>query len=102
VQEVPVIVTGQNPRALGKTDDRIDLASLGPLHLATIEKVLFSMETLEVLSSTPQSIFPIACVVLQSTLDFLEHSYDVHVPASGMSSCNNDEAPLALERTRHR
>jgi hypothetical protein len=31
--------------ALGKTDDRIDLASLGPLHLATIEKSLFSMAT---------------------------------------------------------
>jgi len=34
---------------LGKTDDRIDLASLGPLRLATIEKSLFSMATSEFL-----------------------------------------------------
>ncbi|KAN0126143.1 hypothetical protein V8E53_013356, partial [Lactarius tabidus] len=36
--------------------------------------------------------------VLQSTLDFLEHGYDVHVPSDGVSSCNNDEVPLGLER----
>ena len=34
---------------LGKTDDRIDLASLGPLRLATFEKMLFSMATPEFL-----------------------------------------------------
>ncbi|KAN0128086.1 hypothetical protein V8E53_014123, partial [Lactarius tabidus] len=38
--------------------------------------------------------------VLQSTLDFLEHGYDVHVPSDGVSSCNNDEVPLGLERMR--
>ena len=31
--------------ALGKTDDRINLASLGTLHLATIEQAHFSMVT---------------------------------------------------------
>ncbi len=36
--------------ALGKTDDRLDLASLGPLHLGTVEKSLFSMATPEFLS----------------------------------------------------
>ena len=36
--------------ALGKTDDRINLASLGQLHLTTVEKTLFSMATPEVLS----------------------------------------------------
>jgi len=36
--------------ALGKTDDRLDLAPLGPLHLATVEKTLFSMATPEFLS----------------------------------------------------
>jgi hypothetical protein len=38
--------------------------------------------------------------VLQSTLDFLEHGYDVHVLADGVSSCNKEEVPLALERMR--
>ncbi len=36
--------------ALGKTDDRLDLASIGPLHLGTVEKTLFSMATAEFLS----------------------------------------------------
>ena len=31
--------------ALGKTDDRIHLASLGTLHLATVEQAHFSMAT---------------------------------------------------------
>jgi hypothetical protein len=34
--------------ALGSTVPEIDLASLGPLHLATVEKTLFSMFTPEV------------------------------------------------------
>ena len=36
--------------ALGKTDDRLNLASLGPLHLGTVEKTLFSMATPEFFS----------------------------------------------------
>jgi hypothetical protein len=38
--------------------------------------------------------------VLQSTLDLLEHGYDVHVLADGVSSCNKEEVPWALERMR--
>ena len=38
--------------------------------------------------------------MLQSTLDFLDHGYDVHVPADSVSSFNRDEIPLALERMR--
>ena len=38
--------------------------------------------------------------VLQSTLDLLERGYDVHVLADGVSSCNKEEVPLALERMR--
>ena len=36
--------------ALGKTDAGPDLASLGPLHLRTVEKTLFSMTTPKFLS----------------------------------------------------
>jgi hypothetical protein len=36
--------------------------------------------------------------MLQPTLDFLEHSYDVHVLTYGVSSCNNKEVVLALEQ----
>ena len=38
--------------------------------------------------------------VLQSTLDLLENGYDVHVLADGVSSCNKEEVPWALERMR--
>jgi Isochorismatase family len=38
--------------------------------------------------------------VLQSTLDLLEEGYDVHVLADGVSSCNKEEVPWALERMR--
>lgn len=67
---VPVIVTEQNSRgsyalytgsslgdelidvsaALGNTVPEVDLQSLGPLHLGTVEKSLFSMVTPEVTS----------------------------------------------------
>ncbi|KAN0135934.1 hypothetical protein V8E53_006386 [Lactarius tabidus] len=33
--------------------------------------------------------------MLQSMLDFLEHSYDVHVLTDGVSSYNKEEVPLA-------
>jgi len=38
--------------------------------------------------------------VLQSTLDLLELGYNVHVLADGVSSCNKEEVPWALERMR--
>jgi len=108
IHEVPVIVTEQNPRALGKTDDRIDLASLGPLRLATIEKSLFSMVTPELqalIGSHDFKSFVLMGIeshvcVLQSALDLLERGYDVHVVADGVSSCNKEEVPWALERMR--
>ncbi|KAH9991457.1 Isochorismatase-like protein [Russula vinacea] len=108
IHDVPVIVTEQNPRALGKTDDRLGLASLGALHLGTVEKTLFSMATPEFLSVLKNRELKSLVVmgieshvcVLQSTLDLLEHGYDVHVLADGVSSCNKEEVPWALERMR--
>ena len=38
--------------------------------------------------------------MLQTTLDLLEHGYNVHVLADGVSSCNKEEVPWALERMR--
>lgn len=115
--------------ALGKTDDRLNLASLGPLHLGTVEKTLFSMATPEFLSvlnkrplkslvlmgievrhsltilfsgliGCPEKYHQSHVCVLQSTLDLLEHGYDVHVLADGVSSCNKEEVPWALKRMR--
>ncbi|KAG1756105.1 Isochorismatase-like protein [Suillus lakei] len=107
VLEIPVIVTEQNPKGLGTTIPDIDLPSLGPLLLATIEKGLFSMMTPEVkalLRERPQIksvvLFGIEShvCVLQSALDFIEVGYNVHVIADGVSSCNKEEIPFALAR----
>lgn len=38
--------------------------------------------------------------VLQTTLDLLELGVAVHVAADGVSSCNAQEVPIALERLR--
>ncbi|KAG0696722.1 Isochorismatase-like protein [Suillus ampliporus] len=109
VLEIPVIVTEQNPKGLGNTILDIDLPSLGPLLVATIEKGLFSMMTPEVktlLHERPQIksvvIFGIEShvCVLQSSLDLIEAGYNVHVIADGVSSCNKEEVPIALARIR--
>lgn len=38
--------------------------------------------------------------MLQTALDLLERGYDVHVLADGVSSCNREEVPIALDRMR--
>ncbi|OJA07684.1 hypothetical protein AZE42_01878 [Rhizopogon vesiculosus] len=107
--EIPVVVTEQNPKALGNTTPDIDLTSLGPLHVATIDKGLFSMLTPEVKAILHDRVQIKSVVlfgiesqvcVLQSALDLIEAGYDVHVIADGVSSCNQGEIPIALARIR--
>ncbi|VDC06225.1 unnamed protein product [Peniophora sp. CBMAI 1063] len=110
ILEVPVIATEQNPRALGPTVSELTdaMQSLAPESRATFSKTLFSMATPEVLATLRERqakslvIFGIEShvCVLQSTLDFLEHGYDVHVLADAISSCNKEEVPVALARMR--
>ena len=93
---MPVIVTEQNSRgepavrvgcvqsltgvsALGHTVPEVDLPSLGYLHLATVEKSLFSMATPEVLAYLQQHNFKsiIVCgieVGLQRDVNFQMHA----------------------------
>ena len=110
--------------ALGPTVPELDIDSLGPLYLGTIDKTLFSMLTPEVRTilagrnsksvvlfgievrslnmcrySESNSLQSHVCV-LQSTLDLLSEGYDVHVLADGVSSCNKEEVPIALDRMR--
>ncbi|KAI0029538.1 Isochorismatase-like protein [Vararia minispora EC-137] len=110
ILEVPLVVTEQNPRALGATITELSPTThnLGALHLGTIEKTLFSMATPEVFAilerrqMTSIVLFGIEShvCVLQSTLDLLERGYQVHVLADGVSSCNKEEVPFALARMR--
>jgi len=108
ILDVPVIVTEQNPRALGPTAPELDAAFLGPLYLGTISKSLFTMLTPEVGTILEERNFKSVVIfgieahvcVLQSALDFLQAGYDVHVIADGVSSCNKEEVPYALARMR--
>ncbi|PVG03586.1 Isochorismatase hydrolase [Serendipita vermifera] len=105
---VPVFVTEQAPRALGPTVGDLDLANLGPLHVGTFPKTKFSMFLPEVESKLHENaiqsivIFGIEShvCVLQTVLDLIEHGYAVYVLADGVSSCNKEEIPIALERMR--
>jgi len=107
VLDIPVLVTEQHPKALGTTAPEISIHSLGPLHLGTIEKSLFSMVTPEVKSILSQNVHIKSVMlfgieshvcVLQTALDLLELGYNVHVIADGVSSCNQAEVPIALAR----
>ncbi|KAH9843717.1 Isochorismatase hydrolase [Rhodofomes roseus] len=108
VLDVPVLVTEQSPRSLGPSVPELEFSQLGQLHLGTVSKSAFTMFTPEVSKIlTDRQLRSIAIFgieshvcVLQTTLDLLEAGYDVHVIADGVSSCNAEEVPLALERMR--
>jgi len=109
VLNVPVLVTEQNPKALGSTAPEIIIDSLGPLHLGTFEKTLFSMvtpDTKRILNSNNQIksvvLFGVEThvCVFQTALDLLELNYNVHIISDGVSSCNKEEIPIALAGIR--
>ncbi|KAI0352707.1 Isochorismatase hydrolase [Trametes cingulata] len=108
VLQVPVLITEQNPRALGETAPELDPAPLGKLHLGTYSKSAMSMaippvtELLKKHDLKSVVLFGIEShiCVLQTALDLLQLGYDVHVLADGVSSCNKDEVGTALSRMR--
>ncbi|KAH9853903.1 Isochorismatase hydrolase [Lenzites betulinus] len=109
VLQVPVLITEQNPRALGGTVPELDPAPLGKLFLGAHSKTDFSMAIEPVLLLLKEHDFRSVVLfgveshicVLQTALDLLEGGYDVHVLADGVSSCHRDEVGIALSRMRH-
>ncbi|EJD01285.1 Isochorismatase hydrolase [Fomitiporia mediterranea MF3/22] len=109
--DIPVIVSEQNPSKLGKSVETLNFNLLGQLHRKTIEKSLFSLVTPEldaimksmeyahIKSVVLMGIESHICV-LQTAFDLLDRDFSVHVLADGVSSCNKEEVPLALERMR--
>jgi nicotinamidase-related amidase len=103
-----VYATEQNPKALGSTVPELDLpslpAALNPLSSA-IPKTKFSMHTPEVAKSLHERAIQSVVIVgieahvcvLQTCLDLLAHNVQVHIVADGVSSCNAQEIPIALE-----
>ncbi|KAJ7179487.1 Isochorismatase hydrolase [Mycena filopes] len=106
-----LIVTTQKSKVLGPTDPAVNLESLGPLHVATYDKTLFSQlipEVLAFLESRPNvksvvlmGIESHICI-LQTALELAAHpaKYTAYVLADAVSSCNPAEVPLALAQMR--
>ncbi|KAF9092070.1 Isochorismatase domain-containing protein 1 [Mortierella sp. AD031] len=102
VLDIPLIVTEQNPKALGSTATELDLSQAKVNHPKTkfsmyipeIEKELKGIKSV-VLFGIESHV-----CVLQTALDLLENNYDVHVLADGVSSMNSFEIKHALNRVK--
>ncbi|KAI1793021.1 Isochorismatase hydrolase [Ganoderma leucocontextum] len=108
VLDVPIVITEQNPRALGSTVPELDTAPLGNLFLGAYDKTAFSMAIPPVTTLLKKHDFKSIVLfgieshicILQTTLDLLQLGYDVHVLADGVSSSRPQEVPIALARMR--
>ncbi|KAG0342249.1 Isochorismatase domain-containing protein 1 [Podila horticola] len=102
VLDIPLIVTEQNPKALGATATELDLSAAK----VNYPKTKFSMFVPEVekelkgIKSVVLFGIESHVCVLQTALDLLENNYDVHVLADGVSSMNHFEIEHALNRVR--
>ncbi|KAI1268460.1 Isochorismatase hydrolase [Xylariaceae sp. FL1019] len=104
ILQLPVFVTTQNGAKLGGTVPEIE--ALINDAVVNVDKTLFSMATPEVVAKLPEKgevvivgIESHICVT-QTTLDLLSRGYKVYVLADGVSSCNEQEVPIALARLR--
>jgi len=109
VMNVRVVITEQNPKALGPTIPELDLSALGELlYKPPFAKLTFSMLSEEVIASDALKdidsvvLFGIEShvCVLQTALDLVQQGKSVHVLADGISSCNKEEIPIAVARMR--
>jgi len=101
--QMPVIVTEQNPVALGKTVAELDLTGV----TAVVSKTKFSMCTEEVMRAVPPSIESVVLCgieahvcVLQTALDLMEKGLDVHLVMDGVSSMRGFDRHGAFVRMR--
>ncbi|KAI1148659.1 Isochorismatase-like protein [Nemania diffusa] len=108
ILKIPVIATTQNGQKLGPIVAELQpLIQDAALHL---DKTLFSMLTPEVaahalLAPTPRREVVVVGIeahicVTQTALDLLARGHKVYVLADGVSSCNEEEVPVALARLR--
>ncbi|KAI0128703.1 isochorismatase domain-containing protein [Xylariales sp. AK1849] len=106
ILQIPIYVTTQNGSKLGGTVS--ELTPLLEKAVANVDKTYFSMWVPD-LSKHFQSSAPSEVVIVgieshicvtQTTLDLLANGHKVYVLADGVSSCNKEEVPLALDRLR--
>lgn len=105
ILQVPILVTEQYPKGLGKTCPELSL----PGQADIIEKMCFSCmlsdemgRQLEQLGSKHLIVAGVEAhiCVLKTVLDALERGYEVHVVADAVSSRTQSNKQLALERMR--
>ncbi|KAF9928397.1 Isochorismatase domain-containing protein 1 [Linnemannia zychae] len=102
ILDIPLIVTEQNPKALGATASELDLSQAKvnypktkfSMYVPEVEKELKGIKSV-VLFGIESHV-----CVLQTALDLLENNYDVHVLVDGVSSMNNFEIETALNRVK--
>eukprot|EP00455_Lapot_gusevi_P041853 TRINITY_DN489_c0_g1_i2.p1 TRINITY_DN489_c0_g1~~TRINITY_DN489_c0_g1_i2.p1 ORF type:complete len:202 (+),score=56.22 TRINITY_DN489_c0_g1_i2:80-685(+) len=107
ILNIPLIVTEQYPKALGRTVPEIDLKEFQP---APFEKFKFSMWTPEVEQHVTQNLPLVKSIalfgieahvcVLQTAMDLVERGYEVHLIADGTSSTRQADRMMAFERLK--
>jgi nicotinamidase-related amidase len=110
ILHMPIFATTQNAQKLGATCPELALdAPDGYKTMLHVDKMLFSMITPEIEAALVTFQAPVHCVivgieshicVLQTSLDLLEMGHKVYVLADGVSSCNKEEIPIALNRLK--
>lgn len=108
ILHVPIFITTQNRARLGDTCNELT-AIMKPSNVKVdCDKTAFSMWTPSIAShfssTTPSEVVIVGIeshiCVTQTTLDLLANGHKVYVLADGVSSCNPQEVPIALNRLR--
>ncbi|KAI0980465.1 hypothetical protein GJ496_002871 [Pomphorhynchus laevis] len=99
---IPLIATEQYPRGLGHTVPQIHLNDIVP-----VEKTRFSMKVPGVTKLIHKDITNLIIIgieshvcVLQSTLDFLDDGYTVHLPIDAISSRSQIDRTFGFKRAK--
>jgi nicotinamidase-related amidase len=111
ILNIPVFATTQLRAKLGETCPELRLDAPGGIATkAHVDKSAFSMFVPEIqaafreLGSEKREIVIVGIeshiCVTQTTLDLLHQGHKVYVLADGVSSCNPQEVPIALDRLR--
>lgn len=106
VLQIPVYVTTQSKPKLGETVP--ELQPLLEKAAVNVDKTFFSMWVPEISkhfqTSAPSEVVIVGIeshiCVTQTALDLLASGHKVYVLADGVSSCNKEEIPIALDRLR--
>jgi hypothetical protein len=104
ILNIPIFATTQNRARLGETSPELNI----PNAIEHVDKTAFSMWIPSISrhfdSSTPSEVVIVGIeshiCVTQTTLDLLANGHKVYVLADGVSSCNPQEVPIALNRLR--